>query len=66
MPDHTTGPRIPPLPPDERDTPVRELLDGAGSATGLPGADAANIFATLARHPGLLRRWLPFGGKLLT
>lgn len=24
-----------------------------------------NIFATLARHPGLFRKWLPFGGKLL-
>lgn len=24
-----------------------------------------NIFATLVRHPGLFRRWLPFGGKLL-
>jgi alkylhydroperoxidase family enzyme len=24
-----------------------------------------NIFRTLVRHPGLFRRWLPFGGKLL-
>lgn len=24
-----------------------------------------NIFATLVRHPGLYRRWAPFGGKLL-
>ena len=30
-----------------------------------PGARAVNIFATLVRHPGLFRRWLPFGGKLL-
>jgi alkylhydroperoxidase family enzyme len=28
-------------------------------------APAANIFATLVRHPGLFRRWLPLGGKLL-
>ena len=26
---------------------------------------ARNIFATLVRAPGLFRRWLPFGGKLL-
>ena len=24
-----------------------------------------NIFTTLVRHPGLFRRWMPFGGKLL-
>jgi alkylhydroperoxidase family enzyme len=30
-----------------------------------PGAPAANIFATLVRHPGLFRKWMPFGGKLL-
>jgi alkylhydroperoxidase family enzyme len=27
---------------------------------------AANIFATLVRHPGLFRKWMPFGGKLLS
>lgn len=26
----------------------------------------ANIFTTLIRAPGLYRRWLPFGGRLLT
>ena len=29
------------------------------------GGPASNIFATLVRHPGLFRHWLPFGGKLL-
>jgi alkylhydroperoxidase family enzyme len=29
-------------------------------------APAANIFLPLVRHPGLFRRWLPFGGKLLS
>lgn len=33
--------------------------------TRLPGLAAANIFTTLARHPGLFRRWLPFAGTLL-
>lgn len=60
-------PRIPPLSAEERDAQARELLAGAGAAaaTGLPDAEAANIFATLVRHPGLFRRWMPFGGKLL-
>lgn len=55
-------PRIPPLTPDEHDDQQRELLAGAAT-NGLP---AANIFATLVRHPGLFRKWMPFGGKLLT
>ncbi|HEX6421212.1 MAG TPA: carboxymuconolactone decarboxylase family protein [Acidimicrobiales bacterium] len=65
--DHDAGrprpaaPRIPPLPPAERDERARDLLERAGG----PAAGATNIFATLVRHPGLFRRWLPFGGKLL-
>jgi alkylhydroperoxidase family enzyme len=55
------APRIPPLPEDQQDEQAKELLNGVSAA----GAPAANIFATLVRHPGLLRRWLPFGGKLL-
>jgi 4-carboxymuconolactone decarboxylase len=55
-------PRITPLPPDEQDDQARELLAGVK----VTDAPAANIFATLVRHPGLFRRWLPFGGKLLT
>ena len=31
----------------------------------LPDAVAVNIFATIVRHPGLYRRWMPFAGKLL-
>jgi 4-carboxymuconolactone decarboxylase len=54
------GPRIPPLAPDERDDQARELLAGAR----IGGGDA-NIFTTLVRHPGLFRKWMPFGGKLL-
>ena len=51
--------RIAPLPPEERDESVRQLLAGV-----VVGGEEANIFTTLARHPGLLRNWLPFGGKL--
>jgi alkylhydroperoxidase family enzyme len=41
---------------------VRELLDQAR----VGASSDANIFATLVRAPGLFRRWLPFGGKLLS
>ena len=54
-----TSPRIPPLPEEERDEQARELLGGT------MGGQASNIFDTLVRHPGLFRKWLPFGGKLL-
>src|SRR5436309_2983836 len=56
------SPRIPPLTADERDEQQRELLGGVDGITG----PASNIFDTLVRHPGLFRRWLPFGGKLLS
>jgi 4-carboxymuconolactone decarboxylase len=51
-------PRISPLPPEERDEQARELLASSIMAD-------ANIFTTLVRAPGLMRKWLPFGGKLL-
>ena len=53
--------RISPLSADERDDVAEELLSGVRT----PGGEDLNIFATLARHPRLLRRWLPFGGALL-
>ena len=61
MADPSPSPRIPPLPPEERDEQAVELLAGVSAQ----GAPASNIFSTLVRHPGLFRRWLPFGGKLL-
>ena len=54
-------PRIPPLAEADRDDQARELL---AQARG-PAGQATNIFDTLVRHPGLFRKWLPFGGKLL-
>jgi len=53
-------PRLAPLDPDRLDDHQRELLGGV-AGTG----SAQHIFTTLVRHPGLFRRWLPFGGKLL-
>jgi len=52
-----TSPRIAPLALDEMTDDQRTLL---------AAAPPLNIFATLVRHPGLYRRWAPFGGKLLT
>lgn len=54
-------PRITPIAPEDRDDQARELLGDVG-VTG----PASNIFDTLVRHPGLFRKWLPFGGKLLS
>ncbi len=53
-------PRIPPLPLDEADASLRELLQ----ANTIDGR-VLNIFATLAHHPDLLRRWLVFGTHVL-
>ena len=53
------APRIPPLPPDQRDDQQAELMAPMTGGT-------VNIFATLVRHPGLYRRWTAFGGKLLS
>jgi alkylhydroperoxidase family enzyme len=55
------SPRLTPLTSDEVSDEQRELLESVATSDGW----AINIFATLARHPGLFRRWLPFGGKLL-
>ncbi len=58
----SSGPRIPPLPEAERSEADLELLAQASA----PGSAASNIFTTLVRHRRLFRRWLPFGGVLLT
>ena len=54
-------PRIPPL--VNPSPAVVDLYDRAG----LRGADGAilNIFATLAHHPALLKRWLVFASHVL-
>jgi len=52
--------RIPPIPSDERDASVADLLD----PIQVDGHDL-NIFATLVRHPRLFKRWSEFGGYLL-
>jgi 4-carboxymuconolactone decarboxylase len=55
------APRIAPLPPDQRDPEVEEVL----TTLRAPDGGELNIFTTLAHHPKLLRRWAAFGGTLL-
>jgi 4-carboxymuconolactone decarboxylase len=54
-------PRIPPLSQTEWDGETGELM-----ATLERDGRVFNIFTTLARHPGLLRRWLVFASHILT
>lgn len=56
-----TPPRIPPLPREDRDARTEEILAGLRQ----PDGSELNIFATLARHPRVLKRWAAFGGVLL-
>jgi alkylhydroperoxidase family enzyme len=48
-------PRLNPLPRDQWDEEVRTLI----------GDGSLNIFATLAHHPKLMKRWLVFGNHVL-
>ena len=54
-----TKPRLLPLPAGEI---PEELLRYTGSR---PGEPVLNIYATLARHPKLAKRWLVFGAHVL-
>lgn len=54
-------PRIPSIPVEERSPEVLQLL----TDSVVPDTLAVNIFATFARHPGLMRRWIPYCAKLL-
>jgi alkylhydroperoxidase family enzyme len=57
-----TRPRIPPLAESEGSAEAREVLGRLRPGDGRP---VLNIFATLAHHPDLLRRWLVFGNHVL-
>lgn len=54
-------PRIAPRPESDYDDDTRELV-----AKAAPGSRPLNIFATLAHHPKLLKRWLVFGNHVLS
>jgi 4-carboxymuconolactone decarboxylase len=55
-------PRIAPLPPDQWDERLSRLLAASPGGTEEP----MHIFTTLAQQPDLFRRWLGFGGALLS
>lgn len=59
-----TKPRLEPLAEEEWSDEARELLAGLRGPGGA-GARPLHIFATLAHHPKLLKRWLVFGNHLL-
>ena len=55
-----SAPRVQPLPESQWNDEARELLEGMRRE-----GRVYNIFATLARHPKLLKRWLVFGNHIL-
>jgi 4-carboxymuconolactone decarboxylase len=57
---HLHQPRVAPLQESELNDETRELLQPLRR-----DGQVYNIFATLARHPQLLKRWLVFGGHVL-
>lgn len=53
-------PRIAPLPEAEVDGKAAALLDAIGAE-----GKALNLFTTMARHPELMEKWLPFAEQVL-
>jgi 4-carboxymuconolactone decarboxylase len=53
-------PRIRPLRAEEQSRTAKELLGSLGLPDPLP-----NLFTTVVRAEGLVRRWVPFGAKML-
>ena len=56
------GPRVPPRDEASWDEETRRVLE---PLRAMGGGRVLNIFATLAHHPALLRRWLVFGNHVL-
>jgi 4-carboxymuconolactone decarboxylase len=56
-----SDPRVAPLAESEWPEEARELFDNMRRA----GGRVLNIFATLAHHPKLMKRWLVFGNHVL-
>jgi 4-carboxymuconolactone decarboxylase len=56
-------PRIEPLAEAQWDGEIRDLLDATRGGAGR--GRVLNIFATLANHPKLLKRWNVFGNHVL-
>ena len=56
----TSMPRVLPLPEPEWDDEIRQILEPLRR-----GGQVYNIFATLARHPRLMKRWMVFASYIL-
>ena len=56
------NPRIAPLSPDDWDADTQAQL---GDSITAPDGSTLNIFATIANHPKLLKRWLVFANHVL-
>jgi 4-carboxymuconolactone decarboxylase len=63
MADRPSQPRLAPVSGADVTDEMAELLGAQGGVVARTPAN--NVFATLVRHPGLYRKWLPFAGKLL-
>ena len=61
LPPPPATPRLAPLPQAEWDDFLGRLVDASGGPE-----HALNVFTTLGRHPELFRRWIGFGGALLS
>jgi alkylhydroperoxidase family enzyme len=57
--------RVPPLPAEQWDEPVRAAFDGLLPADRFNPEGAGNALATLARHPALAKAFLQFNTHLL-
>lgn len=62
QPYRLSTPRVAPLTADELDPEIRDMLLRPG---GFEHGKLLNVFATLARHPALLKRWSPLANHLL-
>ena len=62
QPYRLTTPRVAPLTLDQMDPDIRAMLQRPG---GFEHGQVLNVFATLAHHPALLKRWSPLANHLL-
>lgn len=55
-------PRVPPTTPDDWDDETRALLERISRHND---GKVLNVLSTVARHPELLKHWMPFGNHVL-
>jgi 4-carboxymuconolactone decarboxylase len=60
MSERPTRPRMQPVAVDALTPEATEMLEGMSTKDAIP-----NLYLTLVNYEGLMRRWLPFGAKVL-